>query len=173
MLQTLQAGTSGDSEEMKDKLNIGSGKDYRKGWLNLEVNSVFKHDLCIDIREARFKENRFIEIYAKDVIDHMSLVDARRVMQDIYRWLKPNGALTIHTPNLKFLALRASQGDEEALKWMYGSRGEGSTSYWSNTIRWCYSNQTLRSLLENAGFIVMSMETTCSNFGLLATATKR
>jgi len=160
----------------KTKLNLGSGKDYKKGkgWLNIDINPDFKPDIVADLREITFEKNSFTNVYAKDIINQFTLLEVRKLIRKIFKWLKPNGLLTIHTPNLRFLANRLARDDDElALKWMYGSEGEGSTEYWSNQIRWCYSKKALGLILEAVGFTVLHFETMCSGFSFMVIAVKK
>ena len=62
------------------KLNVGSGKDYREGYINLEPHEKFKADMRMDIREAEFEENSLDEILAQDVIDHVTFVECKELM---------------------------------------------------------------------------------------------
>lgn len=158
---------------MKEKLNLGSGKNYQNGWLNIDIHKKFKPDLVKDIRDLEFPDNTFKEILAKDVIDHITFIEAKKLLRKIYKWLKPNGSLMIHTPNLRTLArILAVEDDLEALKFLYGTTGEGTTHYWSNTIRWCYSKQQLVKTLTVLGFKILEVVDTCSEFCFLITATK-
>jgi len=158
---------------MKDRLNLGSGKDYKVGWLNVDINEKFKPDVVKDIRELSFPENTFKEILAKDVIDHVTFIEAKKLLRKIHKWLKPDGSLIIHTPNLRRLASILSMEDNvEALMFMYGTSGEGSTHYWSNTIRWCYSKEQLVKTLSILGFRVLEVEDTCDGWCFMITAIK-
>ena len=156
----------------KTKLNVGSGKDYREGWVNLEKHPKFKADICIDMMDAEFDPESFDEILAQDVIDHVTYADCRKLLRKFYRWLKPGGILNIHTPNLDQIGILAARGDHEALKWLYGTDGQGSTNYETNIIRWCYSIRSLKALLHPFGFRVVDAVTDCVGFGIRLIAVK-
>lgn len=162
---------------MKKRLNLGSGKTYMEGFINVDVNPKFKPDIVEDMMKVKFKFCEFDEVYAKDVIDHVTYSETRVLLRKILGWLKPGGLLFIHTPNLDHLIhiLRASSDDKlrhQALKWLYGTDGEGSTAYFSNKIRWCFNAASLRKMLQEVGFKVMSCGTDCGGFGLTLIAKK-
>jgi hypothetical protein len=163
----------------KDRLNIGSGKstvlypENRAKYWNVDVRKYEGTDQIADMRIVQFPAESFIEILASDVIDHVTYTEAKPILRKFYQWLKPNGTLRIHTPNLRFLAQTLAQKDNhEAIKWLYGTDGEGSTNYESNCIRWCYSKQSLTQLLEAQGFKILSSSIDCLGFGLNIVAVK-
>ena len=160
---------------MSKKLNVGSGKDYREGeeWINLEPNERFKADMRMDIRDAEFEENSLDEILAQDVIDHVTFVECKELMKKFYLWLKPNGLLNIHLPNFTNTSKMATNGDHEAMCWVYGTDGMGTTNYDTNLIRWGYTRESLELLLTWAGFIVFKYFDTCNGYGMRVLATKR
>ena len=109
----------------------------------------------MDMMELEYEEGSVDEILAQDVIDHVTAVECKTLLRRFYDWLKPNGVLNIHTPNLEFLGKEASRGNQEALKWLYGSAGEGNTNYETNLIRWCYTRGSLGEILRSLGFIII------------------
>jgi predicted SAM-dependent methyltransferase len=159
--------------EMKHtRLNVGSGKDYREGYCNLEPHEMFKADMRMDIREAEFDENSLEEILAQDVIDHVTFVECKVLVSNFYKWLKPNGLLNIHLPNFLNISKWAAEGNHEAMTWIYGTDGKRAF-YDTNLIRWSYTPESLKELLEWAGFIVFQYMDTCDGYGMRMMATKR
>jgi predicted SAM-dependent methyltransferase len=159
---------------MKERLNCGAGKSYLPDYWNIDIRQNVGADQIADIRTVEFPPESFREIKCCDVIAHVKYVEARQVLRKCYVWLKPNGALWIHTPNLRYLATVLSQSDnEECLRWMYGSSGEGTTNYSENLIRWAYSKESLTKILTEIGFMVAHVEQTCNGFGLHVMAIKK
>jgi len=154
------------------KLNVGSGKDYREGYTNLEPNERFKADMRMDIRDASFEENSLDEILAQDVIDHVTFMECKELMKKFYLWLKPNGVFNIHLPNFENCSKWAAQGNHEAMTWIYGTDGERAF-YETNLIRWAFTPKSLKSLLEWAGFVVYAYNDDCNGYGMRMMATKR
>lgn len=154
------------------KLNLGSGKDYREGWVNVDSNPRFKPDVLMDIRDLEYENGTIHEILAQDVIDHVTFMEAKALLRKCFEWLKPLGTLNIHTPNLRTLGPEAAWGNVTALEWMYGSRGEGNTAYETNVTRWCYSPVSLTELLEKLGFEVIGVTPTCLGMAFRMIAVK-
>jgi predicted SAM-dependent methyltransferase len=81
------------------KLNVGCGKDIRKGWVNLDSKKLAGVDVAHDINKAPwpFKANEFDEILCQDVLEHAE--DIISTMKEIHRVLKPNGIARIRVPH--------------------------------------------------------------------------
>lgn len=157
------------------KLNIGSGKDYKDGWVNLDINTRFKADIYRDIMNFdpfEFDLDGFDEVYAKDVLDHITFNDLKKLLRRIYSWINHQGTLIIHLPNFDYCARKALNGESDAMRWIYGSDGT-EADYASNIIRWGYTPKTLRNLLTSAGFTVVNERETCEGYGFLMIAIKR
>ena len=58
---------------MLNKLNLGCGGDYKKGWVNLDYRSNIKTDVKWNLEKFPypFKPNTFDEILLKSVLEHM------------------------------------------------------------------------------------------------------
>ena len=136
------------------KINVGSGKDYREGYINIEPNELFPADIRDDIRNVSFEENSLDEILAQDVIDHVTYMECRVLLRKFYTWLKPNGLLNIHLPNFENLSKWASEGDHESMIWIHGTDGKRA-SYDTNFIKWSYTPRTIKKLLRGIGFIII------------------
>lgn len=154
------------------KINVGSGKDYREGYINIEPNEIFKSDMRVKIQDAEFEENSLDEILAQDVIDHLTYVQIKEQLRKFYKWLKPNGTLNIHLPNFENLAKWASLGNHEAMIWIHGTDGDRAF-YDTNYILWSFTPKSIKKELEDVGFIVFGYEDTCNGYGMRILSTKR
>ncbi|MBS3091157.1 methyltransferase domain-containing protein [Candidatus Pacearchaeota archaeon] len=70
------------------KLNIGCENEYKKGWVNLDVNKEVKADVYFDLsklpdKKLPFKDSQFDEILCSHVLEHVD--DVEGVMNEIYR----------------------------------------------------------------------------------------
>jgi predicted SAM-dependent methyltransferase len=158
----------------KDKLNLCSGKTYLPSYWNVDVRSNCKTDQTADMRTVEFPSESFREIILHDCIDHVKRSEAPQVLKKCFGWLKPNGILDIHTPNLRFIAsILSNRDNDSALEWLYGSIGEGTTDYEENLIRWSYSVDSLTKILIDIGFTILGVNSTCNGFGFRVIAIKK
>jgi hypothetical protein len=82
------------------KLNLGCAKDIKDGYINIDV---YDHPLVkkADARSLSFIESQSVEeIYAKDILEHMSNQDGRKAVKEWARVLKTGGKIFIQTINL-------------------------------------------------------------------------
>jgi len=92
------------------RLNIGSGKDYRQGYINLDIppGAVFiyqnfyvgKVDLIADLNSGfPFRDNVFSEVLALQVLEHLDDVD--HAVIECNRILRMEGKLHAVVPYFK------------------------------------------------------------------------
>jgi len=80
------------------KLNLGCGSDYRQGYINVDrVSGVADvvHDL--NVFPYPWPDNSADEVVARHVLEHLE--DIRKVMDELWRILKPGGQLLIYVPH--------------------------------------------------------------------------
>jgi len=90
---------------MKKKLNLGSGEDYREGWINLDISDrdTYGQKIKVDIKHDLdkfpypFKNNQFDEILASHVIEHLK--NPTRFMNELIRISKNNAIIHILAPH--------------------------------------------------------------------------
>jgi len=165
----------------KLKLNLGSGKSKptHEDYLNVDIAEItwqgqtFTPDLKMDMCDLDFSNDTFTEVKAHDCLDHIEYVECKALIHKIFKWLKPNGILNIHLPNLRYLAgILAYRDMHHALVWLYGHDGE-ENYYPSNKIRWSYSKESMTALLKAAGFIIADIGEDCGGFAFHLVAVKR
>lgn len=83
---------------MKNKLNVGSGKDIRPDYVNLDVAPLDGVDVVHDLtlKPWPFDDNRFDHIELINVLEH--LPDTIGTMEELYRIARPGATLTIRVP---------------------------------------------------------------------------
>lgn len=87
------------------KLNLGCGKDYRKGWINVDINNKdiygdnIKVDLFWDLNvyPYPFKDNSFDEINADAIIEHLQ--DKVKPWDELRRIAKPGCKIYVWVPH--------------------------------------------------------------------------
>jgi SAM-dependent methyltransferase len=93
------------------KINLGSGKDYRPGYLNIDVNPSVGADLILDLSQRldlphaitspslgkiRLETGAFSEIIANDVLEHVR--DLPTLMTQCLELLETGGRFAINVP---------------------------------------------------------------------------
>ena len=82
---------------MSTKLNIGCGKDIRKGYINIDLRSSDPSVVQADVRSLPYEPNSVDEILANDVYEHISFRESKDLLKHWVSILKPSGVLHIHT----------------------------------------------------------------------------
>jgi hypothetical protein len=84
------------------KLNLGCGKMYINGWINIDVDKEIKSDLSIQFTDIilHFNENTIDEIMMLHSISYLNLWEARIFFKDLYLIMKKNGRLIIEFPDI-------------------------------------------------------------------------
>ncbi len=80
------------------KLNLGCGRDIRKGYVNLDRVRLEGVDVVHDLNKVPypFKEDEFDEIYCKHVLEHTD--NLLTVMEEISRISKPGARIKVIAP---------------------------------------------------------------------------
>lgn len=80
------------------KLNLGCGKDIKKGWINLDCNKGEGIDVVQDLNKLPlpFEKNMFDFILCQDVLEHVEFIP---LINEIYRILKAKAVLKIRVPH--------------------------------------------------------------------------
>lgn len=80
------------------KLNLGCGRDIRKGWVNLDFTEGEGVDIVHDLNKLPlpFEDQKFDIVLCSDIVEHVDFIP---LINDIYRILKKNGILKIRSPH--------------------------------------------------------------------------
>lgn len=80
------------------KLNIGCGKDIKKGYVNLDKVRLTGVDIIQDLDKYPypFPDNTFDEVYSRDCIEHLK--DLFKSMKEIKRICKHNAKVILIVP---------------------------------------------------------------------------
>jgi len=163
----------------KPCINIGSGTTNIDGCLNLDVRQLPNVDFVVDLEKSDlpFSDNFFATIYAIDVIEHITYRRVRQLFKELHRVLNKGGRLIVRTPDMELIAkyvldrrFPGVHGDLfETMSWyIYGEQ-----DYPENTHRTAFTKETLRQLLEGAGFIVITMYNETGHPNIYAEAIKK
>ena len=83
---------------MKDKLNVGCGKDIRSDCVNLDVANLPGVDVVHDLTKFPwpFEDGRFGSIELINVLEH--LPDTIATLEELHRIARPDATVTIRVP---------------------------------------------------------------------------
>ena len=132
------------------KLNLGCGNHKRAGYINIDIYPDVDPDICVDITKLHFEKNSVDEVYMSNALEHLSKIEAEKLLNKIYNWLKPESKLYLAVPNLQTICKLISEGNEDEIlfKWLYGS-GSGIKAI---SHQWGYTKDKITILLNSIGF---------------------
>jgi len=87
------------------KINIGCGRDYRKGWINYDISPECVNDGILDISKDTLphEDGSVIEIYISGVLEQIGENQLfQHAMNECWRVLVPGGTMTVVVPNAKY-----------------------------------------------------------------------
>lgn len=81
------------------KLNLGCNRDYRKGWVNVDIDKAHKAEVYHDLDKYPypFKKDSADFIEASHIVEHLK--DPFRFMKEMHTILKKDGKLRITVPH--------------------------------------------------------------------------
>jgi len=130
------------------KLNIGSGIDYKKGYINVDKydNSA---DARWDIHDMPLHDNSVAQIVAYQVMEHLSKAYVTQVLKEFYRILKPQANFIMTIPDIISACQRVvnDPSDTWALAHIYGNQTHEGQFH-----KWGWTSVTMGGELAFAGF---------------------
>jgi predicted SAM-dependent methyltransferase len=83
------------------KLHLGCGTDYKKGYINVDINKKVKTDIIHDLEKYPypFKDNEFDKIIMKHVLEHLN--DTVKTLKELERIINKKGIIKIEVPYYK------------------------------------------------------------------------
>ncbi len=81
-------------------INLGCGRDYRKGWINVDFNKEVKTDVYADFtKKLPFKNNYADLILLDNVLEHVARDKFLYFVDELYRVSKPGAVIRIYVPH--------------------------------------------------------------------------
>lgn len=135
------------------RLNLGSGYDNKEGWINVDVDPASGADVCADALEyvSAQRASSIDEIYAGHFLEHLYYEDAEHFLRDCHRVLRPGARIGIVVPDTNAI-MRSYLEDRRDLDQL--CRAFLYSTVQESHHRWSYDLDTLRRILERAGFAV-------------------
>ncbi|MDF3056762.1 MAG: hypothetical protein K0R17_977 [Rariglobus sp.] len=151
----------------RPSIHIGCGLNQLEGWLNSDLSPELSSILPLDVtRRFPFPNASFEYIFSEHMIEHVSFVDARRMLAECRRILRPGGIIRIATPDLaKVVGLYVTPAPADVISYLAWSRprhaipGPGAdrchvinSLFYGHGHRFIYDEETLAAVLREAGF---------------------
>ncbi|MCC7518242.1 MAG: methyltransferase domain-containing protein [Verrucomicrobiae bacterium] len=93
-------------------VHLGCGRHYIEGMVNVDVNPFVRSEVWLDLRKRLpFSDGSVDAIYCCHTLEHFFEPDARAIVADGLRTLKPGGGIRIVTPDLRKAAEAYLRGD--------------------------------------------------------------
>jgi len=86
-------------------LNIACGSRIHSDWINIDFSPIDNRVKKVNLlRTLPFKNESFDVAYSSHFLEHLSPQNAKSLLQEIYRILKPKGILRIVVPDMENIA---------------------------------------------------------------------
>ena len=140
------------------KLHLGSGTDYRPGWINVDIDPDCGPDVVSPVeRLDAFEDGTAAVIEACHLFEHLTFDEARAALVEWHRVLRPGGELYLEMPDfeqcLRLLGQHFdAEGHDLAMVGIYGWAPD--IAKWGHTQvhKWGWTKTTLAEALTAVGF---------------------
>lgn len=142
-----------------DGLNLGSGSARIKNFCNIDANPRALCDIFSRIEKIKLRSNSVDIIYNSHVFEHIPREQAKKVLAEWYRVLKPDGKIYICVPDEELLFkiyidnlpfYHTEEGKYLVDRACYLTYGGQTNKY--DFHFYGYSFVTLKHILESVGF---------------------
>lgn len=125
-------------------LNLGGGSALFDRWLTADVSA--RADVYMDLtRRLPVPDGRVDVVYLEEVVEHLGVSEARGLLGECYRILRPGGHLRLTTPNLEYFARRVltvASGEPEI-----------NSIFYDHGHRHIYAPASVERALRELGFV--------------------
>jgi hypothetical protein len=132
------------------KLNLGCGKYYKKGFVNIDAYDSTVADRIMPVENLDILSNSVDEIHACQILEHLGYINSIYALAEWFRVLKPKGKLLIETPDIETSFTEYLNGDHQTrkdlLSWIFGVESPGMHHLL------CFPEILLTDLLKKSGF---------------------
>ncbi len=150
------------------KLHLGAGPNVFDGWLNTTLQPLKTGSIHLNVTKPfPMPTNSIDYVFSEHMIEHITYVQAKFMLEECFRVMKPNGRIRLATPDLvRSLAVydeNPSNSASEYIRWTIDNFIPEAEKYnpafvinkifygWSHVF--IYDYKTLANLLESVGFV--------------------
>lgn len=149
----------GKKEAKELKLHLGCSNRYIPGFVHIDVDDLPHIDYCHDIATLPMLKNNTVDlIYSCGTFEYFDRDEAKEVLKEWKRVLKPKGTLRLSVPNFESIVKVYLKYDKDLDhrgilgplfgKWSITSK-KGKKFIYQKTV---YDFKSLKKVLEAAGF---------------------
>jgi hypothetical protein len=137
------------------KINYGCGYDHREGYLNIDSDPLCKPNFLISPGDfSAIPKNHFVELLAKDVLEHIPRAKTLDALLDFSSLLKDSALLIVETSSILHIAKKLEEEPSFANQYgwticMFGNQVHAGDFHFTG-----FTDTTLTVYLEAAGFSV-------------------
>lgn len=145
-------------------LNIGCGDKLLPDAINMDIRQI-PDTVMGDIRNIPFGDCYFDEIYATDVIEHLTAPEADKAFKELYRVAKDDSAIFFQLPSLEGIIEEYKRGAsaEKVSWWLFGGQ-----DYKENYHYAVYDVPSFKRALNRAGLELAGVEYCGTNMKIVA-----
>jgi GT2 family glycosyltransferase len=146
------------------KLHLGSGTDYRPGWVNIDIDPACGPDVVSRVeRLDGFEDGTAAVMEARHLFEHLTFDEARAALAEWHRVLQPGGELYLEMPDFEQCVRLLGQhfdgaGHDLAMVGIYGWPPDIAEWGHSQVHKWGWTKTTLSEALRAAGFDEVEFE---------------
>jgi predicted SAM-dependent methyltransferase len=166
--------------EGRTRLNVGSGTDYREGFINIDGSATLPRvDRVIDFSTERltdhFEPGSVDHILANDIIEHQFHWEAVSLLAQFFDVLRPGGTLEVRVPDCEYILGTRRLSLEQKLRALYGGQdvplGRDEAMDESRKVfpqyfchKYGWTQERMRKELHLIGFRILGMHRRGKNF---------
>lgn len=148
------------------RMNLGCGPVAIPGYINVDVVEHPGVDKVFDLRDLdqHVTEDTVHEYYMRHVLEHFYPEEARSILSQMFKTLRPGGVVNVIVPNLEFHAKQlinicvcdtVENQRDHFFKSVFGWRDPKRGGNAWDAHHWGYDEQELRTFLIEAGFVLV------------------
>lgn len=114
-------------------LNIGCGRDIKKGFINIDSHErENKLDMICDVRDGLpFERESVNYIYAEQFIEHLTWLECKLFLRNCYKVLKTGCTLRLVLPDYRTIFQKYLEGDKDYFKIFFEELNQDDYLYYS------------------------------------------
>ncbi len=95
------------------KLHLGSGKNIKEGYINIDAYVDDPRVEKLDIFALPYPDNSVDDILTEHLIEHIRFKDEEKFWKESFRVLKKGGTMTCETPDMEWLCQRFVEANDD------------------------------------------------------------